>query len=286
MTQTQNPAPATKRGAAAAAIGTALNATARVAPRLAGRLALELWRRPGKPVAVRPDEREVHEAARRSSIGPVVTYAWGDGRRPVLLVHGWGDRASRFVDLVTALVGAGMSPVSYDAWGHGATPGAVGTILDHQRVLERLAQEHGPFEGVVAHSFGVPVALYAVREGLAADRVVAISGMGDFGFLVDTFCAALGAGHRVNHELRRAIERGYFAGDTTIWDRFSVRAAAGRELLVVHDDGDRVVDRAQADVIMSAYAGAATLLETTGLGHNRILRDPDVVAATVRFLGT
>lgn len=286
MTQTLNSTPVQQRRAIPAAIGGTLNATARVAPGLAGRLALELWRRPGKPVAVRPHEREVHEAARRSSIGPVVTYAWGDGLRPVLLVHGWGDRASRFADVVTALLGAGMSPVSYDAWGHGATPGAVGTILDHQVVLERLAEEHGPFVGVVAHSFGVPVALYAVREGLAADRVVAISGMGDFGFLVDTFCAALGAGPTVNRELRRAIERGYFAGDTTIWDRFSVSPAPGSELLVVHDDGDRVVGRAQADVIMGAYGGAATLLETTGLGHNRILRDPDVVAASVRFLDT
>lgn len=284
MTQTMNP-PQRAHGAPAA-IGRTLNATARVAPGLAGRLALELWRRPGKPVPVRADERAVHGAARRGRVGDVVTYAWGDGDRPVLLVHGWGARASRFADVVSALLGAGMSPVSYDAWGHGATPGAVGTILDHQAVIEEIAQEHGPFEGVVAHSFGVPVSLYAAREGLAADRVVAISGMGDFGFLVDTFCAQLGAGSTVNRELRRAIERGYFAGDTGIWDRFSVGRAPGREVLVIHDAGDRVVDRAQSDAILRAYDGSATLLETTGLGHNRILRDPDVVAATVRFLDT
>lgn len=286
MTQTQDPRTAPARRAVPAAIGGALDATARVAPRLAGRLALELWRRPGRPVPVGAHEHEVHAAARRGRTGDVVTYAWGDGRRPVLLVHGWGARASRFADLVTALLDAGLSPVSYDAWGHGATPGAAETILAHQAVIEELAREHGPFEGVVAHSFGVPVALYAVREGLAADRVVAISGMGDFGYLVDTFCTTLGAGPAVNRELRRAIERRWFAGDTGVWDRFSVTRTPGRELLVVHDVGDRVVDRAQADLLLRAYGESGTLLETTGLGHNRILRDPDVVAATVRFLGS
>ena len=39
-------------------------ATARVSPRLAGRLALELWRRPGRPAWSRPDER------RRARGGP------------------------------------------------------------------------------------------------------------------------------------------------------------------------------------------------------------------------
>jgi hypothetical protein len=36
-------------------------------------------------------------------------------------------------------------------------------------------------------------------------------------------------------------------------------------------------------VIVHAWRGAA-LLMTDGLGHRRILRDPDVVAATVAFL--
>lgn len=292
MTQTQNPArnPALNpvRRAAPTAIGSTLNATARVAPGLAGRLALELWRRPGRPAPVRPGELEVHDAARSTTVehprGRVVSYAWGDGRRPVLLVHGWAARASRFADVVSALVGGGLSPVAYDAWGHGETPGSAGTILDHQAVIGELARRHGGFEGVVGHSFGVPVALYAVREGLAADRLVAISGMGDFGYLVDTFCAALSLRTPIDQELRRAIERRYFDRDAGIWDRFSVRAAPGRELLVIHDGADSVVDRAQADLLMTAYGDRATLVETTGLGHSRILRDPDVVAATVRFL--
>jgi hypothetical protein len=273
----------------AAGIGTTLDALARVAPGLAGQAALELWRRPGRPAEVRPDEQPVMAAARLATTGGegrrVVTYAWGDGARPVLLVHGWAARSSRFADLVSALLADGWSPVAYDAWGHGGSRGPARTVLDHQVVIASLSERYGPFEGVVAHSFGVPVILYAARHGLAADRLVAISGVGDFGSLVDTFCLRLGAGPNVNRELRRAIERRWFDGDSGIWERFSAHPAPGRDLLVVHDTGDRVVDRAQADLVMAAYGPRATLLETSGLGHARILRDPGVVAATVGFLG-
>ena len=268
------------------AVGSGLTATSRIAPGVAGRLALELWRRPGRPVPVRAAERAVHEAARTSYVdhprGRVTTYAWGTGERPVLLVHGWGSRASRWSELVAALLAAGRSPVAYDAWGHGATPGRVGTVVDHHGVIEELARRGGGFEALVGHSFGVPVTQYAAREGVAADRLVAISGMAEFGYLVDTFCTTLCVPDRVNGGLRRAIERSYFDGDAGIWDRFSTRAG-DRDLLVVHDAADRVVDRAQADLLRAAYGDRATLLETSGLGHSRILSDPGVVQA-VEFL--
>jgi hypothetical protein len=288
MTHTQAPVRPTAPTGVAAAIGPTLDLLARVAPRLAGSAALELWRRPGRPALVGPDERAVLDAARVGVAGPaghpVVTYRWGNGARPVLLVHGWASRASRFADFVTALVADGWSPVAYDAWAHGATRGPARTIPEHQLVITELAERHGPFEGVVAHSFGVPVSLYAARHGLAADRLVAISGVGDFGSLVDTFCQQVGAGQTVNRELRRAIERRWFDGDTGIWDRFSAHPAPGRDVLVVHDTGDRVVDRGQADLVTAAYGPRATLLETSGLGHGRILHDRGVIAASVEFL--
>lgn len=269
-------------------IRVALNSLGRVAPEAAARLAFELWRWPGPRGDVRPQERAVHEAARVSAVQHegrrVVAYAWGDGQRPVLLVHGWRSRASRYADLVGALLDRGYSPVSYDAFGHGGSGGRAGTILDHQAVIEELAERHGPFEGIVAHSLGVPVALYAVREGLPAERVVGISGVSDFGYLVDVFCAKLGLRPSLNQRLRRRIERSLFDGDAGIWERFSAGTPAGCELLVVHDSADDVVSRGQADLLAAAYGDRATLVETTSLGHSRILRDVDVIAATVAFL--
>jgi pimeloyl-ACP methyl ester carboxylesterase len=264
-------------------IGTDLRTIGAVSPRLAGRLAFELWRRPLARGQVRAPEREVHAAARVEVVEGVVTYAWGDGRRPVLLVHGWRSRASRYAAFVTRLLELGYSPVSYDAPGHGDSPGPIGSILDHQRIISGLEERHGPFEGVIAHSLGVPFALYAVREGVAARRLVMISGVAEFGYLADAFCQELGLGPKINKALRRSIERGYFDGDEQIWTRFSV-ATGNADLLVIHNDEDDVVDPDQARVLLRAYGPRAHFLPTSGLGHRRILSDPEVITEAVAFL--
>ena len=254
-----------------------------LSPRLGGRLAFKLWRRPLARGRVRANEQLVHDAARVEIVDNVKTYAWGDGQRPVLLVHGWRSRASRYAGFVTRLLELGYSPVSYDAPAHGDSDGEVASILGHQRIIRALEERHGPFEGVIAHSLGVPFALYAVREGVAAKRLVMISGIADFGYLADAFCAELGLGPKINRELRRSIERGYFDGDGGIWTRFSV-STGNAELLVIHNDEDDVVDPAQAGLLLRNYGERAHFLPTTGLGHRRILSDPAVIAEAVAFL--
>ncbi|TCM43399.1 alpha/beta hydrolase [Kribbella sp. VKM Ac-2568] len=252
-------------------------------PTIAGRVAFELWRRPFKRGQVRESEREVHEAATVEVVDGVVTYAWGDGARPVLLVHGWRSRASRFHKFVTRLVELGYSPVSYDAPGHGDSPGAAGTILDHQRIIRGLQDRHGPFEGAIAHSLGVPFVLYAIREGVCVERVVTISGLADFGYLADAFCRELGLGAKANASLRRSIERRLFDGDDGIWTRYSV-AAGDVDLLAIHNDEDDVVDPTQAPVLLAKYGPRAHFLQTNGLGHRRIMTDPEVITEAVAFV--
>jgi pimeloyl-ACP methyl ester carboxylesterase len=261
-----------------------VRASLRVLPAgIAGRVAFELWRRPFTRGKVREVERPLHEAARVEVVDGVVTYAWGDGERPVLLVHGWRSRASRYYAFVERLLALGYSPVSYDAPGHGDSPGSAGTILDHQRIISALAEQHGDFEGVIAHSLGVPFALYAVREGAPAGRVVTISGPADFGYLADAFCRELGLGVKTNRSLRRTIERQLFQGDETIWTKYSV-AAGDVELLVIHNDEDDVVDPGQAPLLLTQYGSKAHFLQTNGLGHRRIMIDPEVITEAVAFL--
>ena len=195
------------------------------------------------------------------------------------------SRASRFAAFIERLLELGYSPVSFDAPAHGDSGGGriAASILDHQRIHQALAAKYGTFEGVIAHSLGAPFALYAVREGVAAKRLVTISGPADFGYLTDSFCAELGLGPAVNRELRRAIERHYFPGLADVWTRFSIREG-DVDLLVIHNDEDDVVDPAQAEVLLTQYGAKARFRQTKGLGHRRIMIDPDVVTEAVAFV--
>jgi acetyl-CoA carboxylase carboxyltransferase component len=52
----------------------------------------------------------------------------------------------------------------------------------------------------------------------------------------------------------------------------------------VHDESDPIVPVAQAELIAHAHLGAVTVERTSGLGHHRILNDPDVVETIREFV--
>ncbi|GJF32301.1 alpha/beta hydrolase [Kitasatospora sp. NE20-6] len=274
-----------------ALLGRALNGTALIAPRLAGRAAFELFRHPVRRSRVRSTEREVHDRARPSALtvggSPVTVYRWGDGTRPVLLVHGWRSRASRFAGFVPRLLDLGLSPVAFDAPGHGDSGGRATTILEYREIIARLHARHGPFEAVVAHSFGVSAAFLALREGVPAGRLVAVSGVAEFRFLVDGFRQQLGLADRLERELTRRIERVLFPAEEALWERFDAThrpAEITPRILVVHDQDDDVVPIGQAHRLKAAYGDRLDLLTTRGLGHRRILTEPGVLDNVLGFL--
>lgn len=269
-----------------------LNFTSRIAPTLAGWATFVLFSRPLARARLSPRERSVVDDAHRGSVSvngkAVVTYRWGDGIRPVLMVHGWQSRASRFAAFVPALVERGYSPIAFDAPGNGESEGTTTTILEYRDIISQLAAQYGTFEAVVAHSFGVLATFVALREGerVQARRVVSISGVADVEYLVDRFCALLRLRPRLNRELRTRVERNLYRGEADIWERFRVGYRAEKvrvPIFVIHDESDDMADVTQAERMIAAYPRQARLLITQDLGH-RTLRDASIVTAVSAFL--
>lgn len=282
---------------AVTAVRITLNAASYVAPGPAGKAAFRLFRKPRGRSRLRPDERPVMDLAEVGAVavggGSAVSYRWGTGERPVLLVHGWESRGSRFATLVSELLDLGLSPVAFDAPGHGEATGEAMTILDLRDIITALDAERGPFEMIVAHSLGVTATFVAVRErGVRTERIVAISGVPDFAYLVDGFCAGLGLRARLNRELRRRVERELFSGETDIWSRFSstrtgrdsTAEAGASSFLIVHDEDDDMVDPAASRALHSTLGDRARLVVTRGLGHRRIIGDRQVAVSVRDFV--
>ncbi|WP_225801671.1 alpha/beta fold hydrolase [Streptomyces sp. NK15101] len=271
-------------------IRTALNAAARLAPGRAGRWAFHLFTRPLGRARLRPGEAALFAGARTDRLRvrgkEVVTYAWGDGRRPVLLVHGWSSRASRLGAFAEELLARGYSPVAFDAPGHGDSSGKASNIVEYREIIRELHARHGDFEAVVAHSFGVLASLFALRDGVRTSRFVGLGGVGSFEMVLEGFQAGLGLDDRVMRALRAHVERRLVPGEPGVWERFGADHAPdelGAPVLLFHDEGDDMVPLAQARFLARAHGGRARLVVTRGLGHRRILMDPDVVAEAVGF---
>ena len=137
----------------------------------------------------------------------------------------------------------------------------------------------GPFHAVVAHSMGAAATLIAANGGLRAERLALVAPP-DASKAPGRFVAHLGLPEAVTTGLISELERRYglgieaFAGPT-------VAATVAQPILLVHDVGDVFVPAADGAAIAAA-APRATLVTTRGLGHHRVLRDPDVVG-TIRY---
>ena len=262
--------------------GRALSA---LAPATAARLGARWFltpprhRRPGTEIALieRAQARPVFVGGRR-----IEMWKWGRGPA-VLLVHGWGGRGAQFGAFVDPLVARGFSVITFDAPGHGASESGPVTIPEMTAALRAVADTQRPLAGLVAHSVGATVATRALYEGLSASAVVLVAPAAELSIFATSFACGLGLSPRVASLMRERVEE----REGKPWSAFDVTTlgpALSAPLLVVHDRDDGEVPWQHGRLTAHSWAGPAEVLETDGLGHRRVLRDPAVVAAAVAFV--
>lgn len=251
-----------------------------VAPELAGGIAYRLWFRTVRP----PDPPEALPALRsadRSTIDvggrSVATYAWGKGPT-VLLVHGWSSHTGYMTRFVDPLLERGFGVLAFDAPGHGRSPGQRTDIFQFSRALRAVADTRPPLRGIVAHSLGSLAVLDAGPSHLDADACVLISPGVHVDALVAAFADRVGLTERTSEALKRRVVS--FVG-SDYYDRLWNGGAFPS--LVIHDRDDDEIPWTEGQRV-ARKLDADRLHATDGLGHRRILRDPEVVAETIRFL--
>lgn len=262
---------------------------ARFSTRLAGAFAARLWFTPWavddsprsrtRHARWLADARPISIPFRHRTLAGFVA-----GRGPtILLVHGWGERAATLGALVGPLAAAGYRVVGVDLPAHGESGGRRTDLLEEAAAVRATIEHLGGVHAVIAHSMGGAVATLAVAEGARVERIVLIGSA----LRLDSALGAFGATFRLPPRaivgLTRHIER-RFGRD--VWDRLGVdRLARSMEIpaLVLHDVDDPQVSIEDGRALAASWPGAR-LVETTGLGHVKILGDRDVISAILEWL--
>ena len=124
--------------------------------------------------------------------------------------------------------------------------------------------------------------LWAARERQLAERYVMIAPPSDLRDFISEFGDFMALGPDVRRRMHERIEAEYRVDlDEVRTDRAALKQRA--PLLVVHDVADREVPFERGRAMAEAWPGAR-LIRTDGLGHKRILRDPEVIAQIARFV--
>lgn len=126
---------------------------------------------------------ELPDGAKRIEIYHSLTkltgWMWGSEGPTMLLIHGWEGHTGQVIPLIEPLLQGGYRVFTLDAPGHGLSPPASTHLLDVGYAIQAMIEQHGPFYGIVGHSFGAAAsAIMLAREmGLVPEKLVLLSPM-------------------------------------------------------------------------------------------------------------
>lgn len=196
----------------------------------------------------------------------------------VLIVHGWQGSPRDFSTLMPEFQAIGARTVALDLPAHGASDGETLTAHDAAAAILALAEKEGPFEAVIAHSFGCVATTLALEKGLKIHAAVFFAPPARQEAQLRRLCTRNG----LNDEQAQKVVDVARARGVDLIDVVARAAQRTEPLLVMHASDDDMTPMSGARDLAAAWPGAK-LLPADGLGHNTILRDKAMIAAALRF---
>jgi pimeloyl-ACP methyl ester carboxylesterase len=225
--------------------------------------------------------------------GEILTgYCWGEGKT-ILLVHGWGSRASHMAFLGRFLSKAGFKVVAYDAPAHSSTDALLkkttSNMFEYCHAISAVAKSLEPVYAVIGHSFGAACTAFTV-SGLSAfsdwkvsvEKLVLISTPPTLVDVYESFCRRDGIGKEGVAELKSTLETefGFVSEDYTVKAALQKLSA---DILLAHDAEDEEFPVSDIYALQKSVP-AAKLLVTEGSGHQKILANRAMIARVKEHL--
>lgn len=219
-------------------------------------------------------------------------YSWGNGKK-VLLVHGWGSRASHLGLMAQSIASAGFRVVAFDAPAHSSVHikplKTTSNMFEFGRALHTVAKELGDIHAVVAHSLGAATAAFTVSGFLkmekyiiSCQKLVLISCPSGMDNIIDHFSNHHNLSMDEMISLKKELEKEF---DFNVSD-YSIGAALKDypvDLMLVHDKDDVEIPISQLYNIKHECPDAIYII-TEGYGHQRILINRMIAKKIDEFL--
>jgi pimeloyl-ACP methyl ester carboxylesterase len=254
-------------------------------PRYFGTRAYKLWFTTHRFQRPAIENTAAHNAD-RSSINingvDVVVWCWGKGQ-PVLFIHGWSGRGTQAAPFLEPLTASGYRVISYDGPAHGETSGKQTSMLEIADVVLALGEKYGPFHSTITHSFGGMVLAYASTLGFSTTSVVCICPPATIDSILENFQRSLQIPDSVLAVMTKKLYVRYGSDlEKRVSTLKNVRTLS-IPALIIHDKNDTDIPWKDGKAVADAWPDSDFLL-TRGLGHRRILRNPDTVTAAIEFI--
>jgi len=217
--------------------------------------------------------------------GELAVTTWGSNGPTVLLMHGWGGARAQMTGFVDPLLFAGYRVVAYDQPAHGESDGTMTNLLEIAPSMDLIAKQEGPFQAVIAHSFGTLITSYALVERNFPPPAKLVY-FGAFNQLLESlprFQLIAGLPDEIMDGFRAMLYENF---RREVLDSITNELLTPRihiPALMFHDVSDNVTPVEDSRAIAQVWK-QVRYVETEGLGHRGALQSKSIHEQVVKFL--
>ena len=211
---------------------------------------------------------------------------WENQGPSVLLVHGWETGGLHLGHFIEPLHSAGYQVITFDGPAHGTSEGELTNLLDFAKVIAEIHHKIGGIDHIVAHSFGGFSSAYCLATKMIPTKLSSltlVSAPNKLTNAIQDFARMLSIPEPVVNQMYEQIRADFQVEPLEIESAKLGRSMEVSQVLVVHDRKDQVSPFHYGLEIVHGLPNAQ-LLETENLGHNRLLKNDQVISRIVQFI--
>ncbi|KIO77202.1 hypothetical protein TH53_11000 [Pedobacter lusitanus] len=104
-------------------------------------------------------------------------FKWGNGKKKILLTHGWSSKAADFSAVIEELLKLDdVEITAFDAPGNGSSPAELSNLILYIEAIREIINQYGRPAIVIGHSLGAMANVIALQQaGIKPDLLISIA---------------------------------------------------------------------------------------------------------------
>lgn len=214
-------------------------------------------------------------------------YSWGEGEQTVLLIHGWESRGTALRNFVPHFLAKGYRVVTFDGPAHGNSSGKQTNLINFADIIHQVILQVGGVKAIIAHSFGAFSTSYLLTKiynKIELDQLVLVASPTKIENAINQYQHTLRIPQKVVNQWYRLIKRETRVTPKDVDITLVKMPKRIKNVLIVHDLYDNVVSIDNGNTLYENWDNAS-MLQTEGMGHYKLLKNEKVVSRIVDFVG-
>jgi len=213
---------------------------------------------------------------------PFKCWRWGEGPF-IVFSHGWNGHGSQFIFFIEHIIKQGYSVITFDGPAHGQSAGHTSSYFQMTDAVRSIINYFGQtnIAGLIGHSFGASAIVNAVYNEKIDSKLVLLAPALDLKNILENTFTYYGVPIKIFRDIILKYEQKYnyslhYHNPVNILKRLD------QKLLIIHDENDAITPHSESK-IAAEESDNIKLFSTKGLGHKKILIDPQVIEKTTVY---